>query len=181
MRQFAQRGVTLIELLVAISIGLILIMFAVPAYNTWTSDAEEQNAAASIADGLRFATAEAIKQNRNVEFEIDPAAGSGGWVVRVAGDATVLRDNRAGEGAYRATVTAAPAGRTLITFNSLSLVEGTNLDTTFPFNSLDVSVANSTRANAGAVLRVLVGNGRTGIKVCDSRYVYPANVKGCPP
>jgi len=34
------RGVTLIELLISVALGFILIMLAVPAYNTWTADAE---------------------------------------------------------------------------------------------------------------------------------------------
>ena len=171
------RGVTLIELLIALSLGMILILLAAPAYVTWLSDTEESTAAGSIADGLRFATAEAIKRNRNMEFSINAA----GWTVNAAGDATVLKDDRRAEGSYRATRTTSPAGNTLITFNSFGNVEPANADATAPFTSINVAVANSSRQATGG-LRVLVGNGRTGIKVCDPNPAlsYPTDPKACP-
>jgi type IV fimbrial biogenesis protein FimT len=172
-------GVTLIELLIALALGMILILLAVPAYNTWVSETEEQTAAASLADGLRFATAEAIKRNQNVEFAVTAA----GWTatVDVWGVPTVLRDNRSAEGSYRATRTPTPAGRTLVTFNSLGGVEGANADLTLPFDAVSISVPNSGRAFGLRVVVPTIGSS-SGIKVCDPNpaLVYPTDPKACP-
>lgn len=173
------RGVTLMELLVAITLGFILIMLAVPAYNTWTTDAEVSSAASSIADGLRSANAEAIKQNTAVEFVLTPATG---WVARVAPAGppptppgpTVKLDQFA-EGAKRAGFTITPAGADRVTFNALGGTEAVNADASAPIDSIDVTASGASRP-----LRVLIGVTRNGIKVCDPRFAYPADPKGCP-
>ena len=81
MKRAFARGVTLIELMVALALGFILVMLAIPSYNTWTADAEVSGAASALADALRAASAEAIKQNTSVEFILSPP----GWTARYAG------------------------------------------------------------------------------------------------
>jgi type IV fimbrial biogenesis protein FimT len=168
------RGVTLIELLVAVALGFILIMLAVPAYNTWTSDAEVSSAASSIADGLRAASAEAIKQNTSVEFLLV----AGGWTIRLAGSGATIANGHFAEGAKRAVLSALPAGTATVTFNPLGGTEKTNADATLRIDSVGITATNATRN-----LRVVLGDqgiALTGVRVCDPKFVYPADPKGCP-
>jgi type IV fimbrial biogenesis protein FimT len=170
----AQRGVTLIELLVAVVLGFILVMLAVPAYNTWTADAEVSSAASSIADGLRAASAEAIKQNTTVEFVLV----SGGWQTRLASSGATIAKGYFAEGAKRAALTPAPAGTGTVTFNPLGGTEKTNADATLRMNAIEVNAPDAARK-----LRVVLGDqsiSLTGIRVCDPKYTYPADPKGCP-
>lgn len=171
MTRSANRGVTLIELLVAVTLGFILIMLAVPAYNTWTTDAEVSSAASSIADGLRVANAEAIKQNTPVEFVLAPASG---WIARVVATGQVVRRDRFVEGARRAAVTT-DGGTTTVTYTALGGIERPNPDASAPITVVDVTAPGASRP-----LRVIVGLSLNGIRVCDPRFAYPADPKGCP-
>ena len=171
MMRREHRGVTLIELLIAVALGFILIMLAVPAYNTWTADAEVSSAASAIADGLRQASAEALKQNTAVEFVLTPAVG---WVARTVATGTVLTQERFAEGAKRASAVTTPPTTAIVTFNSLGGVETANADTTAPIALVDVTATGATRP-----LRVVVGVTRNGIRVCDPKFAWPADPKGC--
>ncbi len=172
MTKSAARGVTLIELLVAMTLGFILIMLAVPAYNTWTADAEVANAASSVADGLRSASAEAIKQNTAVEFQLTPAAG---WASRVVATGTTVRTARFAEGSKRASFAVTPVGTDTVTFTALGGIEAANADASLPIDAVNVTVSGASRP-----LRVVIGLTRNGIKVCDPRFAWPADPKGCP-
>lgn len=170
-RAFA-RGVTLIELMVALALGFILVMLAIPSYNTWTADAEVSGAASALADAMRAANSEAIKQNTNVEFILSPP----GWTARYVGTGLPIPAGRYQEGGYRAALVAAPGGTATITFNSLGGIELVNADTTAPFEQVDISVAGAARP-----LRVVRGLGiSTSIRVCDPKFAWPADPKGCP-
>lgn len=169
------RGFTLIELLISMAIAVILLILAVPGYISFIADAEVHNAASTLADGLRFAQAEAIKRNTNIEFVIDPTTGSGKWIVQLVGGGT-LDTAQFGEGSRRAAFLTNPATSTTITFNPLGQIEQNNAAAPLaPFTSIDVSNPDQTRP-----LRVLVGGGKTGIKICDPKYAWP-DPKGCPP
>lgn len=91
-----QRGFTLVELMVTISV-LALILFAVmPSIGTWLDNTRIRNAADSLQNGLQLARSEAVQRNQNVSFWLvslnDPAvlsddctlsSSSGSWVVSV--------------------------------------------------------------------------------------------------
>ena len=165
------RGVTLIELLVAMALGLILILLAIPSYNAWTADAEVSSAASSIADGLRQASAEAIKRNTAVEFQIAPGVG---WVARIAATGTVITQDRLKEGSQRAGLLPTPAGTNMVTYNPIGAIDP-NADASLTMTRIDVNVTGNARP-----LAVLVGVTRNGVRVCDpSMPAYPADPKGC--
>ncbi len=172
-------GFTLIELMIALAIAALLAILAMPGYSLWIADGQIRNAAESIASGLRYAQGEAIKQNSQVEFVLDPTTGTGGWIARLV--ATPLPPLQVGsfrEGADRTTLTALPAGTTTVTFTGFGTIAAANADASAPLTQVQVTSAN---AVAGARnLNVLVGNNRTGIKICDPKWPA-ADPKGCPP
>lgn len=167
------RGFTLVELLVALAIAVILLVLAAPTYVAWISDSQVNNAASTLAEGIRFAQAEAIKRNTNVEF----TAAGGEWHVNVQGDSAKLRTAALAAGGANATLTPDPASSTTVTFNAFGQILLQNATTpTDPFTSVGVS------ATSGRPLRVLVTNGAggTGIKVCDPDLSLANDPKGCP-
>lgn len=63
-----QRGFSLIELLVAISILGLLMVAAMPSIGTWLDNTRIRNQGDSIIAGLQAARSEAVKTNQNVSF-----------------------------------------------------------------------------------------------------------------
>ena len=171
-----RRGFTLIELLVAMAIGVILLMLAVPGYVTWMADQEIHNAAQSVSGGLQQAMAEAIKRNENVQFVLDKTTNTGGWSVQLASDSSVLQEGAFVEGAARVVFTPAPTAKlTTVTFSGVGQIEAKNADGSDPFDTVDVtSSVSNTRP-----LRILVGGGRSGVKICDPKYPG-TDPMGCP-
>ena len=76
------RGFTLIELMIALAIGSILLVLAVPQYASWMADNQVHAGAQLIADGAAPAHGEAVKRNRLTEFVVDPTTKTGGWTVQ---------------------------------------------------------------------------------------------------
>jgi type IV fimbrial biogenesis protein FimT len=179
MSRRVPRGFTLIELLVALSIAVILLVLAAPSYVTWMADSEVQNGAQSVASGLRFAQAEAVKRNDKIQFVLDKTSGTGGWSVQLT-DGTVIQDSVFAEGAYRMTFAPSPTAGTTITFNGIGLIDDANADATAPFDTIDIS-----SSVAGThPLRILVSGTVAGsrfarIKICNTAYTWP-DPKGCP-
>lgn len=77
------RGFTLIELVAAITVLVILIMLAAPAFTEMIASQRVQTASADLITSLARARSEAIKQNLDVT--ITPTGSwAGGWVVASA-------------------------------------------------------------------------------------------------
>jgi type IV fimbrial biogenesis protein FimT len=97
-----QRGFSLVELMVAITILMLLILAAMPGIGTWLVNTRIRNQADSIMAGLQAARGEAVRTNQNVSFWLvgsstSPIAPddsctlsntSSSWVVSVASPAT---------------------------------------------------------------------------------------------
>lgn len=92
-----QRGFTLLETMVVVSILAILIAVAGPNLSIWLDNIRIRNAADAIQEGLQTARAEAIKRNQNITFWLvssndenqiddtcDLSSTSGSWVVSVS-------------------------------------------------------------------------------------------------
>lgn len=165
------RGFTLIELMIALSLGVILILLAAPNYAIWTADAQIRNATESIADGLRFAHAEAIKRNTPVEFILDPTTGTGKWDVNVVDTVGIVQTGRFKEAATRAQFAVVPAGATKVTFNGMGVIVP---NTPATATLTQVRVTHFGPVAGTRPLWVLVGGGRSGIKICDPDPGIPA-------
>lgn len=169
-------GFSLIELMIGLAIAALLMVLALPSYSVWIADAQIRNAAESIASGMRYAQGEALKRNSQVALVLDPTTGTGGWTAQFVADGSTLQVGTFREGANKTTLTAVPAAARTVTFTGLGQV-GTNADGTLPITS--VQVLSSTGIAGTRNLNVMVGNNRTGIKICDPK--WPAtDPKGCP-
>lgn len=165
MKQRLARGFSLIELMIGLAIAATLLLLAAPNYAVWAADAQIRAAAESIASGMRYAQAEAIKRNAPVEFVLNPTTGSGGWEARVLSDGTQLQVGVFAEGSVLAAFTTTPGTATITTFSSFGGVLSPPAVAAAPITSIAVTFSGSV-ANTRP-LTVLVGDGRTGIKVCD--------------
>jgi len=179
MRQLRHRGFTLIELMVALTIGILLLLLAMPQMSVWMSDNQIRVGAQSVAEGMRMAQAAAISRNLNTQFKLD----AGAWSVLVVDTGTVIE------------TTPLIAGSRDVTFSIYDAANGAlATPSTVTFNPLGQVIANATNiakvdvtmpAVAGTrPLRVIVSNlagGTTfyGVKLCDPAFAA-ADPKGCP-
>lgn len=170
------RGFSLIELMVALSIAVLLIVLALPGYSAWVADGQITAMAESIASGMRFAYAEAIKENRQMEFVLDPTTTTGGWQVNPVGGAAVRQENFA-EGSKLAQATVTPAGATTVTFTALGTINATNANASAVLREVAITFSGPV-ANTRP-LTVLVGGGRTGIKICDPSVTVTTSARYC--
>jgi type IV fimbrial biogenesis protein FimT len=63
---FAQRGFTLVEMLVVLAIAVIIASIAIPSYRTMMNTTRVSDAATSLHGALMLARTEALKRNRRV-------------------------------------------------------------------------------------------------------------------
>ena len=144
----ASKGVTLIELMIAVAIIAIIAVFAMPSYQGWITNTRARASAEGMLNGLQLARGEAVRRNANVEFitttgtpdvanvgSVAPSPTGTNWMVRVfraAGPYTAADFVQGQSGAANSSVTGSPG---TITFNALG------------------------RTTLGAAADILVGNG----------------------
>ncbi len=190
-----QRGFTLIELMVTITLLGILLGLAAPSFTLWTRNAMVRTVSDTLQNGARLAQTEAVRRNRQVVFFLTndsactasttPAANGAFWAVRsvalTAGDtATTVQCGNLADRAEGVTIT----GPTAICFNSAgrqtantSPGAGTatcTLDATGR-STYDIAVPGGDRP-----LRVLVTLGGQ-VRQCDPARTLSASAPdGCP-
>jgi type IV fimbrial biogenesis protein FimT len=167
-------GFTMVELMIALAIAALLVVLAAPNYTLWVADSQIRNGAESIASGIRNAQAQAVNRNVNVEFVLDPTVATGGWITQDVNGPTLLLRGVFAEGADRVTFTTTPVVARKITYTGLGRIVA-NADATPTITRVDVTSA----VNGSRNLRVEVGGGVTGVKLCDPKYVVP-DPKACP-
>jgi type IV fimbrial biogenesis protein FimT len=72
----SQRGVTLIELMVAVAVMAIALSLGVPAYSEWIQNTQIRTAAESMLTGVQLARAEGLKRNAAVRFQLTTSTDS---------------------------------------------------------------------------------------------------------
>jgi len=68
-----QRGFTLIELMVTLTIAALLLLASMPSFSTWIANAKVRSVAEDVQNGLRMAQAEALRRNRVTVFALTSA------------------------------------------------------------------------------------------------------------
>jgi type IV fimbrial biogenesis protein FimT len=190
-----QRGFSLIELVIAITIVALLLLVAVPALQSWVSDARVRTAAESFQNAVRLAQSEAIKRSRTAvvmltdstpSIDAKPTKNGKKWVVRLLDRSTTDDDEeslfvRGGGEASSGDVTVG-GDIALICFSAL----GQQTDLTGAANGLAVdcdksdSTAVSFSRLGGRTLKVLVNLGGK-VRMCDAEKTFSdSQPDGCP-
>jgi type IV fimbrial biogenesis protein FimT len=88
MTMRSQRGYTLVELGVTVTVVATLLVIAVPNFLTMLRGQQIKNAALDVASVVTFARSEAVKRNTLVNVSAANAGWNGGWVVAPASAAS---------------------------------------------------------------------------------------------
>lgn len=187
-----QRGVTLIELLIAITIVGVLYMLAAPSYGAWIQNQQIRTAAESILNGIQMTRSEAVKNSRRASFVLCDLPASSWEVLAVSaaapapvvslvcgsnpGAGVIRVQERSGrEGSRLAQVVVTPAGATTITFNGIGRVVANADATPFPVTEINVSTPTGNRP-----LRITLGAGGN-TRMCDpSPLLSATDPRHCP-
>ncbi|KQV54355.1 MULTISPECIES: GspH/FimT family pseudopilin [unclassified Duganella] len=192
-----QRGVTLIELMVAISVLGVLLALAVPSFARMIQDAQNRTAAESLLNGLQLARAEALRRNTPVRFKLTDAEGKVAWTVGCANAAicsTSLQERSPDEGGSNARVGISKAALskplTATTFATV-LTAGAGLDqpASVTFDSFGRAPAAAgteivridvTNAQSNSARRYVVTIGQGGqVRMCDPDTRLGGTPQGC--
>lgn len=181
-----QRGVTLVELLIAIVIAGILMGIAVPSFQAWMMNTQIKTATESLFNGIQLARGEAVRRNTNIVFIVGPSTtwqvgcevplADGADADTIADCPTTLQFRPSGD-TSKAALTITPAGATTITFNGLGRVTG-NIDTTAAITQLDVDVsAVDLDPSKSREMRVLISGG--SVRMCDPNVTQAGDPRTC--
>jgi type IV fimbrial biogenesis protein FimT len=171
-----QRGFTIIEAVIAITIAGFLLAAVMPSVGAWMRNSRLRTAAESISVGLQQARAEAVRRNQPVSFhlvsDIDAnsmtdacalSSASSGWVVSLASPAGKCATDRDTFLALRTPGNTADglgvnANATSVTFNGYGQVTNTT-----PINCIKLSNASDSSARK---LNIAVNAGGQ-VRMCD--------------
>lgn len=181
MRSARDRGFSLIELMISITIFALLVVLASPMYTSFMGNSQIRSAGEALLDGIRLAQGEAVRRNTQVAFVLDTA---NGWQVSgldLDGNAQTIRTYSFSEGAARTTVKPTPADATTLTFDGLGRILNPNPDkkATAAIDHIDITNSNITSPRDLRVVVGLVGGNASGVKLCDPA-VAKTEPQGCP-
>lgn len=174
-----QRGITLIEISIGLTILAILLALAAPGFGTWLQNSKIRTTAEAINNGLQLARAEAVQRNTQVRFQLTDSISSAcalsttnsNWVISLddpsgacanaPSDTVAPRIIQTRPAAEGSTGTVVAADQAAIAFNGLgrqSSLGGAALTTV----NINISSASAgTRS-----LRVIVSTGGQ-TRMCD--------------
>jgi len=171
----SQRGVSLIEAMVALVIMSILLIAGAPSFSQFMQNRKVRNSAEAISNGLSLAKAEAVSRNTNVTFTLKADSGwTVGCTVAIEPACPASIHTRSGlESSGGAAVAA-----TTVTFNGFGRMPAGSADTT-------INVTNplgTCEKDGGSIrcLRVVVSTaGR--VRSCDPQLTTtnPTSPQAC--
>lgn len=175
-----QRGFTILEVVIAITIAGLMVMAALPSTSAWMRNTRIRTAAESISNGVQQARNEAVRRNQPVGFflvsDIDAvsltdacalSSTSSGWVVGLASPAGKCATDRStfiamrppgdtSNGLSVAAVDSAAGAADAITFNGYGQITAANaIGCIRVRNAIDSSArALNIAVNAGGQVRM---------------------------
>jgi type IV fimbrial biogenesis protein FimT len=161
-----ERGFTLVEVMISITVLGIILMLGLPAFGAWLQNQQLRAASEGMLNGLQTARAEAIRRNLLVQIVVGPPGT--GWSVTEAVSSAAIQTRVKEEGSPNAVLTVTPAGSTTVTFTPLGSVAA-NLDTSLTASQFDIrNSAGGSCQPAGPMrcLRVVVSGGGS-LRMCD--------------
>ena len=188
--RIAQRGLSIIEIVITLAVLAILIGLGLPSFDTWLQNTTLRSAAVSLRAALVDARGEAIRRNSNAELvlsatdvtpaavgTVTPAASGSAWVVRardlVAAGAPWVYAG--GQSASETKVIVATSTAGTVGFDSIGRIVG-GASVTF-----DVTPSNPLLCRpAGTLvcLRVVV-TASGDIRTCDPIFILPGDTRAC--
>jgi type IV fimbrial biogenesis protein FimT len=183
-----QRGGTIVEVAVVLTIAAIIYSRGVPLFSVWVANTQTRTAAESFLNATQLARAEAIRRNRAVQLTFDPANATA-WTVGCAvpvdagtvgvdepGDCPgVIQARPATEASDVPQLNPDPVDAFMITYDSLGRV-APNLDGSPTATRIDITnpiLATADRRD----LRVVFGPAGD-VRMCDPR-VATTDPRGC--
>ena len=166
------KGVTLIELMIALVVLGILVFLALPSYRDWIQNTQIRTAGEAILSGLTLARGEAVRRNTSVELRMDAASG---WTASVPATGEVIQTRTAQEGTTTAVVTITPAGSDRVTFSGLGRVT-INADGSVPFTEIKVDSSGIDAAKSRELCVMVNATGLT--RMCDPQ-VAAGDTRSC--
>ena len=165
-RRRSQRGFTLIEIMISLTVLGILLMVALPSFGTWLQNQQLRAASEATLNGLQVARAAAIQRNLLVQFQSSPPGT--GWRVTEAGTANLVQSRSPDEGSPNAVLEVTPAVATTVTFAPLGNVVA-NIDATATVTQFDVSNPAGGSCQPGGPMRCLrvTISGGGSLRMCD--------------
>jgi len=186
----------MIEMMVALVIGALILMLALPSFSIFLQNQQIRNGAESILDGLNFARTEAVRLNTPIRFQLVTdltaactlSANSAAWVISPA-DPTgvcdqpvgvaiapqtipqIIRKRSASEGTGNVVITST-GGATTAIFNGLGRLQAAGV------TQIDIGNRSGTCQYADTVngtmrcLRILVSSGGQA-RMCDPQVATP--------
>jgi type IV fimbrial biogenesis protein FimT len=165
-RRRSQRGFTLIEIMISLTVLGILLMVALPSFGTWLQNQQLRAASEATLNGLQIARAAAIQRNVLVQF-VSGSPGTG-WTVREVATPNLVQSRSPDEGSPNAVLTVTPAGATTVTFAPLGSVVA-NPDASATVTQFDVSNPAGGSCQPGGPMRCLrvTISGGGSLRMCD--------------
>jgi type IV fimbrial biogenesis protein FimT len=188
----SQRGFSLIELMVTLTLLGILLAAAVPAFGTWTANSRVRSVAESIQNGLRLAQAEAVQRNRQTVFALTnatPAVGAtlaangSNWFIQTLPLMTGETGDFVQGGTFAKQSGVTITGASLMCFNSIgrqvtNTATGLGADCTAPASATTPTAINVTKTGSDRSMRVQVSLGGQ-IRLCDPAKSISSQPDGC--
>jgi type IV fimbrial biogenesis protein FimT len=164
-----QRGFTLVELMVTLTILVLLMLAVMPSLGTWLDNTRIRNEGDSIITGLQTARGEAVRRNENVSF----------WLVKLTDPATLANDCSllSTSGSWMVSVSnpenqcAADATSTDPTVNTAGVIAGRPMGSDSTHVSVDAKQSDGTTASTVVTFN---GFGR----VANSTAIATINLNG---
>ena len=171
-----ERGVTLIELVIAIAVLAILLAAGLPSFTTWIQNTRTRTEANSILRGLQLARQEAIRNNARVNFSL---TGGNGWrvgCVNVTTECPAVIQTRAASADVPVTIDA--GGTTDYTFDNMGYLRVPVVAAGTAVTTIDVT-NNTLAASDARNLRLTITSGGL-IKMCDPKVTDGDDLRKCP-
>jgi type IV fimbrial biogenesis protein FimT len=175
-----QRGFTLIEAMVVITILAIVMATAVPVFTDFIVARQIRGTAESILNGIQLARTEAIRRNTTIQFVLGLSGTTytNGWEVKTT-SGSVLHSRSAGEAGSNIALSVVSNGATMVTFNGIGR-RTANSDASNPARVVNVDVPTSVMpATQSPDLRIIVLSGGL-IRMCDPNIGSSSDPRYCP-
>lgn len=202
MRPARQRGVSLIEMMIGITIAALLMMIGLPNMAIWLNNSQIRTAGETLLAGLTLARVEAVKRNTTVRFQLVSDLTSGctlstsgtSWIVSVgdpSGDCDaapsetvapqIIQVKSGSEGTTRVSVAA--TGAATVHFNGLGRVtspSGAANMTRILISNPTGGVCQHVDATNGTMrcLRIDISTGGE-VKMCDPAVTDATDPRKC--